>query len=62
VETMHSRKHIYYFTVSDVQQVASETIGRLLDEKELTRIAEKILDRINWYDPVEETILDETGK
>lgn len=59
---MHSRKHIYYFTVSDVQQVASETIGRLLDEKELTRIAEKILDRINWYDPVEETILDETGK
>lgn len=59
---MNSRKHIYYITVSDIQEVAKETIGRALDEGELDRITEKILERINWYEPVEETILDETAQ
>jgi hypothetical protein len=57
--SMDSRKHLYYITVSDVQAIAKETIGRLLDEKELQRVYHKFLDRIEWYEHIERTILDE---
>ncbi len=57
---MNLRKHVYFITVSDVQRVAQETLGRALSQKELTRITEKILDNIQWYDPIEEAILTET--
>lgn len=57
---MNSQKHIYYITVSDVQKVAEEAIQRRLNEKELTRVVEKVLDKIEWYDPIEESILTVT--
>jgi hypothetical protein len=56
---MDSRKHLYYITVSDVQAVAKDTIGRLLNEKELQKVYHKFLDRIEWYEPIERAILDE---
>ncbi len=57
---MNSQKHLYYITVSDVQRTAQETLGRCLSEKELTNVTEKLLDRIEWYEPLEELILAET--
>jgi hypothetical protein len=57
---MNSREHIYYITVSDVQRLAKEAIGRSLSKGELTRVTDKLLDKIQWYDPVEEAIFDET--
>ncbi|MFZ1976745.1 MAG: hypothetical protein WAV76_02220 [Bacteroidota bacterium] len=53
---MDSRKHIYYVTVGDVQTVAEETVGRKLREKELQKVIDKILDKIEWYDAVAEAI------
>jgi hypothetical protein len=58
---MSSRKHLYYITVSDVQRVARETLGRGLNEDELTRVTEKLLDKIPWYEPLEEAILSESN-
>ncbi len=57
---MNSRKHIYFITVSDLQTVARENIGRNLNSAELTKIIDRVLDSINWYDPVEEAIFAET--
>lgn len=56
---MGSRKHIYYITVSDVQTVAKETLGRNLNKEELTRVTDKLLDKVQWYEPLEEIILSE---
>jgi len=53
---MDSRKHIYYVTVGDVQTVAEDTVGRKLREKELQKVIDKILDKIEWYDAVVEAI------
>jgi CRISPR/Cas system CSM-associated protein Csm2 small subunit len=58
---MDSRKHIYYVTVGDVQTVAEDTVGRKLREKELQKVIDKILDRIQWYDVVEDAIAQETA-
>jgi hypothetical protein len=60
VNAMNSRKHIYYITISDIQQMAKEKIGRDLSTSELIRVRDKILDRIQWYDVVEEAITSET--
>lgn len=56
---MNSRRHIYYISVSDVQAVARETLGQKLDKKELSRVIDKLLDKIQWYEPLEEIILSE---
>lgn len=55
---MDSRKHIYYITVGDIQNVAMESLGRSLKEKELAKVIEEILDgsQIKWYEPIEELI------
>lgn len=58
---MGARKHVYYITVSDVQHVARETIGRSLDSAELAKVTDKILDNIQWYDVVEEAVLTEAN-
>jgi len=57
---MNSRKHIYYITISDVQRLAKDAIGRTLSKRELARVTDQILAKIQWYDPVEEAIIDET--
>jgi hypothetical protein len=59
---MNSRKHVYYITVSDVQRLAKETIGRSLNESELARVTDTLLDRIQWFDVVEEAIVSETER
>jgi hypothetical protein len=56
---MNSRKHLYYITVFDIQTIAKETLGSNLDNEELTRVADKLLDKIQWYEPIEEIILSE---
>lgn len=56
---MDSRTHVYYITVSDVQDVAKETLGRHLNDEELNRVTRKLLDRIQWYEPLEQLILAE---
>lgn len=55
---MNSRKHIYYITIGDVQNIAQDTLGRKLREKELNTVIEKLLrgSKINWYDPIGELI------
>ena len=58
---MDKRKHIYYRTVSDVQTVAQEILERELTEKELTRVVDKLPDKIQWYDAIEEVITRETA-
>ena len=57
---MNTRKHIYYITVFDVQRLAKENIGRSLDAVELARVTDRLLDKIQWYDVVEEAIVSET--
>lgn len=57
---MNNRKHIYFITISDLQQLAKEKIGRSLSETEVARITDKLLDGIRWYDVVEDAILYET--
>jgi hypothetical protein len=57
---MDSRKHIYYITVSDVQRLAKENIGRILSPVELAKVTDRLLDRIQWFDVVEEAITSET--
>jgi hypothetical protein len=56
---MESRKHIYYLTVEDVQTVAQEAIGHKLRKKELQKVVDKIADKIQWYDVIEEVISQE---
>jgi hypothetical protein len=43
---MSSRKHVYFITISDVQRVAKESIGRILSPSELESVTEKLLDNI----------------
>lgn len=57
---MDGRKHVYYITASDIQRVTKETIGRRLDQEELERVVEKLSDRVEWYQQLEYTILEET--
>jgi hypothetical protein len=59
---MNSRKHVYYITVSAVQRLAKESIGRSLNESELARVTDTLLDRIQWFDVVEEAIASETER
>ena len=56
---MDARKHIYYLTAGDAQTVAQEAVGRKLNKKELDRVIEKLRDKIQWYDAIEEVILNE---
>jgi hypothetical protein len=43
-----------------VQTVAQEILERELTEKELTRVVDKLPDKIQWYDAIEEVITRET--
>jgi hypothetical protein len=57
---MSNRKHIYFITISDVQRVAKESIGRILNPSELEGVTEKLLDNIQWFDVLEEAIASVT--
>ncbi|MFH0992016.1 MAG: hypothetical protein V1799_18580 [bacterium] len=53
---MNLRKHVYYVTRHDIQRVATDTINRKLNNDELTFVIEKMIDRIIWYEPIQQTI------
>ena len=59
---MNSRKHLFYITISDIQIVAKETLNRNLNKEELKMVSEKLIDKVQWYDPIEELILSESKK
>jgi hypothetical protein len=59
---MNARRHIYYITISDVQRTAEENIGRSLNADELARVTDKLLDKIQWYDVLQEAIISETER
>ena len=50
-------KIIYQLTVEDLQNVADDTLGRKLSEKEIAVLEEKIGDYINWYDSIYSAII-----
>jgi hypothetical protein len=58
---MNSSRHVYYITAHDVQKVARATIGRRLHSDELERIVERLLDKIQWLEPLEELLRHELG-
>ena len=54
---MNPSKHVYYITANDVQEVAKATVGRPLRSDELERIVERLLDKIQWYEAIEDLLL-----
>ena len=46
-------KFIYQISVADLQEVATENIGRRLTKKEIELVSETVGDYINWYDAIE---------
>jgi hypothetical protein len=59
---MNSRKHLFYITNSDIQSVAKETLSRNLNKEELARVSEKLIDKVQWYEPIEGLIRSENKK
>ena len=49
-------------TTSDVQNVAIDLLNRKLEPEELSRVVSRVIDRIEWRDPIERAILWETDK
>ena len=45
-------KIIYSLNIEDVQNVATEELGRELNKKELKIIEDKIGDYIDWYESI----------
>jgi thiosulfate/3-mercaptopyruvate sulfurtransferase len=59
---MNSRKHLFYITISDIQTVAQEKLNRKLSKGELATLSDKLIDKVQWYEPIEELILSECKK
>ncbi len=49
-------KIIYSLNIEDVQNVATEELGRKLNKKELKIIEDKIGDYIDWYETINTAI------
>ncbi len=47
-----NNKIIYSINIEDVQNVAKQELHRLLTDKELKLVEDKIGDYMNWYDVV----------
>ena len=47
-----NNKIIYSINIEDVQNVAKQELHRLLTDKELKLVEDKIGDYMNWYDAV----------
>jgi hypothetical protein len=50
------KKVIYSINIEDVQNVAQKTFGRILNQKELDIVENKLGDYIPWYEFIETTI------
>ena len=55
---MRSDKTIYKLTVADLQTVADDYIERKLTEEEKLLLIEAIGDKIDWYDAIQNSIID----
>lgn len=53
---MNSCKHLYYLTVSDIQNVAQQELERTLTKAEIKLIEDNIGDYIKWYEAIALTI------
>ena len=49
-------KIIYYLTVTDIQTVANEEIGRDLTSTEIENLVDPIAERLNWFDAIADSI------
>jgi hypothetical protein len=47
---------IYSLTIEDIQTVADQELGRKLSSIEIENIKESIAEKINWFDPIAESI------
>lgn len=53
-------KIIYQLTVTDIQTVANNELGRELSLDEIDSIQEKIAEKIAWYDVIADSIDEAT--
>lgn len=52
----------YSLNTRDLQTVATETLGRELTEEEIETVKEKAVDKINWFEAIESSILSEINE
>ncbi len=50
-------KIIYSLTIEDIQMVAEQEIDRELTIEEIKQIEDSIAEKINWYEAIADTIL-----
>lgn len=55
---MKTNTIIYQLTIEDIQLVASETLNRTLSLEEINLIKDKVGDNIDWFQAIEQTIVD----
>lgn len=53
---MKNNQIIYSLTVEDIQIVANKEIERDLTQPGIEKIIEAILEKINWYDAIADSI------
>ena len=51
-----SDRIVYSLNIQDIQDVASETLGRVLTDEEISIVEEHLGDSIKWYDIIESVI------
>lgn len=49
---MKKEKVIYSINIDDVQNVAQQELGRVLNDRELKIVEEKIGDQFDWYEAI----------
>ncbi|OGC00637.1 hypothetical protein A2V82_04545 [candidate division KSB1 bacterium RBG_16_48_16] len=49
---LNEERIIYSINIADVQNVATEELGRKLTKKELKIVEDKIGDYIDWYEAI----------
>lgn len=53
---MQKKNIFYYLTVEDIQTVANQELERDLTFSEIEKIKENIIEKINWYDAIADSI------
>ncbi|QTA92177.1 hypothetical protein [Desulfonema magnum] len=49
---------IYSLNIEDIQTVAIQEFNRELTEDEIEKVRDLIGEKINWYDPIHESIIE----
>jgi hypothetical protein len=52
------KKIIYSLNVEDVQNVAQQELERELSVEEINKIIDQIAEKINWYDAIADSIIE----